>query len=435
MGEVLIKTRIRNDGKIVYEYRFEIAPIDGKRKWKTKSGFATKREAREAGKIAQQAYEQSGRIEEYTKMSYSDFLDKWIENDIKIKCKVATVANYEKKVRLYIKPELGQYMVKNIYKQQLQDFLINMYNKGFSINTLISIKGILTKSFNWAEDNGYISKSPANRLVIPYNMQPVEKTRKNPHVYIPKEVMDKVFERFPAGSSAHVPLQLAYHCGLRLGEIHGIIWEDIDFENKILKINRQVQWNQGEKMTEEERKCYNGTSHSNGYWYFAEPKYKSYGILELDDEMIEILKEEKEKQIKAEAYYGEYYTHYYCEQKLHLTGEMPEYNITPINRIDVNKTPYEVNFVCRREDGSFVSPRVHMHVAKIVREQIGFKEYDTHSLRHTHSVMLRDNGADPTYIMQRLRHKDIEITVGTYTNHQTDISRRKNQKLINNLFK
>ena len=64
MGDVLIKAWTRNSGKVVYEYRFEVASIDGKRQWKSKSGFATKREAREAGKIAQQAYEHVGQVVE-----------------------------------------------------------------------------------------------------------------------------------------------------------------------------------------------------------------------------------------------------------------------------------------------------------------------------------------------------------------------------------
>lgn len=45
MGELFIKPRTLKSGKTVYEYAFEIASVDGKRKRKTKSGFATKREA------------------------------------------------------------------------------------------------------------------------------------------------------------------------------------------------------------------------------------------------------------------------------------------------------------------------------------------------------------------------------------------------------
>ena len=54
MTDIMIDKRTNKDGTFSYRYRFEVASVDGKRKWKSKSGFATKREAREAGKIAQQ---------------------------------------------------------------------------------------------------------------------------------------------------------------------------------------------------------------------------------------------------------------------------------------------------------------------------------------------------------------------------------------------
>ena len=57
--------------------------------------------------------------------------------------------------------------------------------------------------------------------------------------------------------------------------------------------------------TEEEKKTSNGTNEAGGgYWYFAEPKYASYRIIDLDDEMIYYLlrlKEQQERQKPATA--------------------------------------------------------------------------------------------------------------------------------------
>ena len=57
MSDLIVRPRMLKSGKMVYEYAFEIARIDGKRKRKTKSGFRTKREAKEAGKIELSLYE------------------------------------------------------------------------------------------------------------------------------------------------------------------------------------------------------------------------------------------------------------------------------------------------------------------------------------------------------------------------------------------
>lgn len=215
MGDVLIKARTRNSGKVVYEYRFEVASIDGKRQWKSKSGFATKREAKEAGKIAQQAYEHVGQVVEPSDMSYADFLDMWLEKDCKLTCKPSTLVGYEKKIRLYIKPQIGSYKLKTITKDTLQDFITKMYDEGYSINTVNSVKGLLTKSFTYALDRHYIVSTPAINLIVPTKKQPKKTTRSKKHVYIPQEVMQKIFERFPEGSSAYIPIMIGYHTGFR----------------------------------------------------------------------------------------------------------------------------------------------------------------------------------------------------------------------------
>lgn len=432
MGELFIKQRTLKSGKIVYEYAFEIASVDGKRKRKTKSGFSTKREAREAGKLAQQTYENIGQAIEPSDMSFSDFLDEWMNQECKLTCKASTIQGYEKKIRLYIKPVLGGYRLKSITKSNLQDFITKMYNDGFSRNTISSIKGLLTKSFDFAVDRHYITITPATKLIIPTKLQPQKSTRTKKHVYIPKEIIDKIFERFPEGTSAYIPLMIAYHTGLRLGEIFALVWEDIDFKNKTLSVNRQVQWSSGEQRSEDERKRTNGTSESNGYWYFNSPKYNSYRTIDIDDVLLAALEKEYDKQVKARDYYAEYYNQYYCNHKMAFSKTD---DVQPENKISQNKSDNIVNFICRREDGSYISPRTTQHISHIIHTQLNYPEYDTHSLRHTHGTMLLENGADLVYIQRRLGHKDLKTTMEVYTNHLTDIIKERGNVTLNNLYK
>ena len=236
MSEVIVRERYLKNGKKVYEYCFELAHEGGKRRRRTKSGFATKREARAAGRQALYEYENVGEVVVDNNISYSDFLDFWIENDCKNTCKEQTIKGYEKKIKLYIKPELGAYRIKSINKDNLQAFITDLYNDGFSVNTVTSIKGLLTKSFNFAVDRNYIPASPAVNLVIPKNKQPDRPTRFKQHIFLEKDQVDKIFERFPKGTSSFIPLKIAYHTGMRPGEVFGLIWDDIDFVNKTITV-------------------------------------------------------------------------------------------------------------------------------------------------------------------------------------------------------
>ena len=74
---------IRKRGK-VYQYSFEIAKVNGKRKQITKSGYRTKSEAQEAGTKAYNEYLNTGLKFKENDISYSDYLDYWLENYCKI---------------------------------------------------------------------------------------------------------------------------------------------------------------------------------------------------------------------------------------------------------------------------------------------------------------------------------------------------------------
>lgn len=284
-----------------WEYRFEGARIDGKRQQFSKSGFATKKEALEAGAKALAQYNQAGTFFVPSEISFADYLEYWVDNYCKSNLKSATITNYQKKIRLHIKPVLGQYKLKALSPTILQQFINDKFNEGYSRNTLSVIKGILSNSLNYAvEPLKYIESNPMLYVKLP-SKRAVAKvpTRSAPHIFIPKDKMKVIFDRFPEGTSTHLPLMLGYKCGLRLGEAYGLVWEDIDLERQILSVNRQVQWHEKENPT------------STGYWYFTNPKYDSFRTIAIDNELTELLKRTKDKQERAKVFYDDMYIHNY----------------------------------------------------------------------------------------------------------------------------
>lgn len=317
MGDVRIRVRQRKNGQNVYEYSFEGLPIDGKRNIISKSGFKTKKEAKAAGQEEKEKYEKLGQITKIKEMSYSDFLDEWLKKDC-VHCKRTTIQGYIKRINLYIKPQIGYKKLTAINRDDIQELMTNMYNDGFSINTIVCVRGILSKSFDYAIIERIIPFSPVMRITIPTNNNPKNQTRENPHAYIPEDIMIKIFKRFPEGTTAYIPLMIAYHTGLRLGEVYALTWNDIDLKNKTLSVNRQVQWQAGTKTKEEINKT--KSQKSDGFWYFSTPKYDSYRTIDIDDELTEILLNERNKQRSFKKIYGDNYYKYYCEQALTYNG-------------------------------------------------------------------------------------------------------------------
>lgn len=389
-----VNTRKRGQS---WQYQFEAATIDGKRKQITKSGFRTKKEALEAGTKALAEYNNCGLTFTPSEISFNDYLDYWIKEYAEVNLKETTVDNYYKKIKLYIKPDLGVYKLKSLTPAILQSFINKKFNEGFSRNTLLVIKGILSGSLSYAaEPLKFIKFSPMVSVKLPLaRAVPNTETRKKEKIVITQEEFKTIIKRFPLGHSCYLPLQLAYRCGLRLGEAFAITWNDVNFDEKTLNINKQVQW-------------------KNKFWYFTDTKYKSDRIIDLDDIMIDILKKYKDISDRAQEHYGEHYV----QLKVNDLNQINEVEGVNINLINV------------RENGTYVQPRVMQHCFRVIHYDLGIKELDYHSLRHTHTTMLLNEGANVKMVQERLGHKKVEITLEIY-NHVTDKMRKDAIEILN----
>lgn len=389
-----VNVRKRSDK---WEYYFEIARIDGKRKRVTKGGFLLKKDALSAGTSALNEYNNVGQIQSDTNISVSDYLDIWIKDYCNINLKDTSIKNYEKIIRLYIKPKLGMYKLSAITSATLQDFINSFYRQGISKNTLLNIKGILSNSFRYAVTTLKILKfSPVDCVNIPKT----ERLQNNTscRIYIPKDKMDEIFKRFPEGTSAHIPLLLGYKCGMRLGEAFAVTWNDVNLEDKTITINRQLQWSPNRQK-----------------WYLTLPKYKSIRTIDISTEIIELLNRTMNKQVKAKEYYGDLYTQLKIDEN-NFIGDIGE----------------NISFINIRENGDFIQPRIMQHASMIIHSQLKYTEFVFHSLRHTHCTMLLENGVSLKYVQTRLGHKNIQVTLDIYnhlTENQTRIDKEKLEKL------
>lgn len=382
-----------------WQYQFEAATVNGKRKQISKSGFRTKKEALEAGTKALAEYNNCGLSFTPNNMSFSDYLDFWIKEYASINLKSTSVDNYKKKIRLYIKPKLGLYKLSNLSSAVLQKFINEQFNEGFSRNTLSVLKGILSGALNYAvEPLQYIKLNPMSSVRLPLQRAvPNKSTRKKIRSIVSKEQFNKIIERFPYGHTCYLPLQLGFRCGLRLGEAFAITEEDVNLENKTLRINKQVQW-------------------KDNHWYFTDTKFKSDRTIYLDNFMYNILKKYIIQHRKDKIYYGEFYTRLKISDK---------------NQIN-ESSGTEVHLLNIRQNGTYIQPRVMQHCFRVIHYDLNYKEIDFHSLRHTHATLLLSSGVNIKAVQERLGHKKPNITLDVYT-HVTDEMRDFTLDVLNKM--
>ena len=320
-------------------------------------------------------------------------------------CKKSTITNYEKKIRLHLKPAIGHYRLAALSPEILQNLLNEKFNQGYSRNTLASLKGILTGSLSYAvQPLKYIPYSPAEYIKVPsHRAIPAVKTRSAPHAYITPEQMSLIFQRFPEGSSSYLPLLIGYKCGPRIAEAFALEWEDIDFERKQLSIRRQIQWQDKDTVTGQ-----------SGYWYFTALKYDSVRTIELSQDVISALQREKQRQFDSHALCEDLYVHQFCDED---------------GRLNTEGRGREIHLVMVRPGGIYINSRNMQHISHIARTELGFDKFDYHSLRHTHATLLAEKGASPKYVQYRLGHKNIQVTMQIYQ-HLTNKMSTENAQLL-----
>lgn len=402
MGNVYVQKR----GK-VYQYQFAIASIDGKRKYKNKSGFRTKTEAIEAGVKAYNEYINVGHCIEPSKMSYSDYLDYWMKEHCEINLKYHTIQAYQNIIKNHIKPKLGFYMLSQLTTSVIQEFINNIYlEKGFSKNFLKNILKVLKGSLGYATDVvGFIKVNPSLKVRLPKYDIPDS----DPVYILSNEEVEKILERFSNNPCVYYAFLTAYYTGLRVSEVFGLTWDDIDFVKRTITVNKNILKKNQAGGTKKRLISGNSTT----VWYFGTCKTKgSYRTIEIGDTLLKALKKYKEEQIQNRKDYGDTYMKHYKKIVNNPYNNKPEIKI--INAYAELEVPLEeVKLVFLKKNGVFEGTDSCKYPFKVIHYELGIP-CRFHDFRDTHATRLIEAGADIKAVSKRLGHSNIRTTYEIY---------------------
>ena len=238
MAKISVRDRNKNnpDRKPNWEYRFEAAKCGGKRHHISKSGFRTKREAETAGINALAEYNNAGLHFEPSEIGFNDYMDYWYEQYCVANLKYNTLVTYTNLIEKHLKPYFGRYKLKSLNPSVLQDYANQIVKQGYSSSYVFSILSTLKTALDYAVfPLNYIKTNPIIYIRFPAKTPP-----KSSRDVISMEDFDRIMKQFPFGTRFHMPLLFGWFCGLRISEALAVTWNDIDFNEKTLNINKQL---------------------------------------------------------------------------------------------------------------------------------------------------------------------------------------------------
>ena len=212
-------------------YRAAIHDINGKRRTKN---YKKKAEAEDW--LAMQRQSRNHGLNTYAtnpKMTVGVYLLEWVESH-KSLVKHSTYKSYKSCIKNQINPGIGKQVAANLTTKAIENFYGDLVANQIGGGTLNLVHRTLSCAFGDAVRLGDLPRNPVLNARKP-NIKSV------PTKPIPPEHWRKIYLESTKNPYTHARIEIAVMVGLRPGEVLGLKWDDINFENKTLTIERQVQ--------------------------------------------------------------------------------------------------------------------------------------------------------------------------------------------------
>lgn len=347
---------------------------NGKRNKKTET-FSTLADARKRLKLFE-ADKIKGNIVHPKKDTVEQYTTYWLEMK-SLTRKPTTIYGYKNIITNHINPYLGKIELQKLTIKDLTKYFIHLRDeKKLDPNTIRKHQDLLKAILNTAVDEEKIFKNLMHKVDM------FEVKVKDREVYN-SEQLKELFAKLE-GYGLELPVKLASYLGLRRGEINGLKWKNVNFENRTIAI-KEVRTQVGKEE------------------YNMDTKTKtSNRVLAIPDDLFELLVKTKEKQ----------------EQNKQLLGA--EY--------------HDQDYVFCKNDGTLYRANYCSNEFKKFLERNGLPHIRFHDLRHSFASIASENGISLYDVSKMLGHSSIGITAEIYT-HQFDKSNRSGIEAVANTLK
>ncbi|EHI96984.1 integrase family protein [Clostridium sp. DL-VIII] len=320
---------------------------------------------------------------------FKDYINKWFNEYKVLNVSLNTKNDYIYRINAHVIPMIGDYKLNELTTSIIQDF----YNK------LISEKNMKPVSAKKVYDivNGCLKYAKKSKLIydLPTDIEK-QKLEKPSIEFWSKEEIDFFLSEIKE-HYLYTPIFLDVLTGLRIGELCGLRWSDVDLDNGFIEVNSQVIQDRINKELILSSLLKTSTSHR---------------IISIPPVLIDHLKAIKEER---NALKGDFVI-------LSREGFM----CNPRN-VSMNFTKTVSKYKQSLED-------IEKENKTVPENYMQLKQISFHGLRHTHATLLIFNGENIKVVSDRLGHRDISITLNTYT-HVMDDMKNNTATLLNNLFK
>ncbi len=303
-------------------------------------------------------------------ITVKDWLTEWLDL-YRSSVKRGSKAQCETIVELHLIPRIGSILLKDLTPMDIQRQVIAPLTKIRSPKTIHNIHGVLHKALEQAVMLHYITTNPANGCDLP--RIPKKETIKPLDKADIKCLLSKL-----DGDPEEYLFKVALVTGLRSGELIGLTWDCVDFENSVIRITHQMT--SPRKPGEE--------------YEIEETKSSNYRMLSPAPIVFQWLKSQKAKQEKEKLTLGKAW----------------------------NSGRYK-NLVFTMLNGSHYTQSWVYKMFQRVLKSAGLGHYRVHDLRHTYVVDALRAGDDVKTVQASAGHYSAAFTLDRYAHVTASMQR------------